>query len=414
MSGRWLEVPAVLSDSVVDVVAAVDKLRADDRLISSGQQVLCDLEELLTSITMLQATVVRRLRAAWDLDATAELCGRGTKRWLIEEQMLTAFDAGRFLRCMHQLPTYPLTEAAFDTGAITIAHVAAILTALSTLPVDLRETVEPHLVERARFYPPEEISGFLDELLDALGLDKPSDVRRERRLAQTGITLARTLDGTRNISGNLTADGGEDLERALALADAPGGDEDTRTYSQRQHDALVAIAAHYLATHGEPPSLTGAPRTMIVTIDLETLENHLRDRWIALPDGATVSAATARRLACNAGIIPIALGSNGQVLDVGEAGREFTATTRRAAYYRDGGRCAFPNCRNPLAELHHILFRRHGGPNSHDNAAWLCHFHHWLVHEGRWTLQRTSDGNYLWTGPQGQQRIRYLKPERRT
>jgi len=62
-----------------------------------------------------------------------------------------------------------------------------------------------------------------------------------------------------------------------------------------------------------------------------------------------------------------------------------------------------------VSELHHIIFRRHRGATSLDNAAWLCTFHHWLVHEGRWTLQRQADNSYLWTGPHGQQRIRHLK-----
>jgi hypothetical protein len=31
------------------------------------------------------------------------------------------------------------------------------------------------------------------------------------------------------------------------------------------------------------------------------------------------------------------------------------------------------------------------------NAAWLCAFHHWLCHEGGWTLERAEHGGYLWT-----------------
>ena len=405
--------PAVLSESVVDVVAAVEKLRADDGLITSGDQVLCDLEALLTSLTMTQAVVVRRLRAARELDATVELCGRSPKRWLVEEQMLTAPEAGRFVRFTHLLPAHPLTEAAFDDGQITMAHVAAILTALATLPPDLRDTVEPHLVERARFYPPEEIAGFLDELLDALGLDNPADVRRERRLAQRGVEMGHTLDGARSIAGTLTPNVGEQLQRALALASQPGGIEDLRTRSQRQHDALGEIAAHYLAHH-HTPAFAGAPHTMLVRLDLDTLENELREAWITLPSGATISADTARRLACDAAIVPLVLGGASEPLDIGQADHEFTTAIRRLAYERDGGRCAFPDCANPVSQLHHIWFRRHGGPTSADNAAWVCHFHHWLIHEGHWTLRRQPDRSYLWTGPLGQQRIRRLDPPRRT
>jgi hypothetical protein len=103
------------------------------------------------------------------------------------------------------------------------------------------------------------------------------------------------------------------------------------------------------------------------------------------------------------------LGSRSEILDIGQANREFTVAQRRAAYLRDNGKCAFPDCRGKVAELHHIWFRRRGGPGTLDNAAWVCRFHHWLVHEGSWTLRRDpADKSYLWTGPHGQQRIRHL------
>jgi hypothetical protein len=96
------------------------------------------------------------------------------------------------------------------------------------------------------------------------------------------------------------------------------------------------------------------------------------------------------------------------VLDIGQADHEFTTPIRRAAWIRDQGRCAFPDCRNRPAEAHHIHFRRHQGPTSLENCAWLCLFHHWLAHEGGWTLRRDHNGDYLWTGPFGQQRFRHL------
>jgi hypothetical protein len=402
--------PAILSDVVVDVVAAVEKLRADGRLIADQDQMLNEVEAILDTITSLQAEVVHRLRDVWDADATSVSCGRSTKRWLIEEQLLAGPDAGRYLRVSRLLPLYPVTAAAFDAARITIAHVAAILTALASLPPDLRELLEPHLVERARYHPPEEIAGFVDELLQALGVDRVGDIRRERRHNSRGVECTRTLDGTRALSGTLTPDAGDTLDQALQLAGAPTGPDDDRTPRQRAHDALAAIAAAYLARH-RAPSFTGAPRSMIITMDLAMLEGRLRDTWLTLPDATTISADTARRLACDAELIPIVLGSKAEVLDIGAANREFTVSMRRAAYQRDGGRCAFPGCRGQLAELHHITFRRHGGPGTLDNAAWLCTYHHWLAHEGHWTLQRTPTGDYLWTGPNGQQRLRHLQTD---
>ena len=395
----------VLSEPVADVVAAVDKLRADDRLITDAQQRANHIEALLTAVTGLHGVLVRELRELHHDEACADVLGRSTKNWLVEEQGLSGPEAGRLMRLVRHLPDRPVTEAAFHDTTISAAHAGAILTALATLPAALRDDVEPYLIERARWYPPEEIAGFLDELLQALGIDKRSDVQRERRHTSRGVDLAETLHGNRSLSGTLTPDVGAKLAAALDAAAGPAGPEDDRTPRQRRHDALGVLADTFLA-HTQP-SFTGAPRTVIVTIDHDTLEGRLRESWFSTPFGP-LAPETMRRLACDAELIPMVLGGRSEVLDIGVADHEFTTAQRRAAYHRDGGRCVFPHCRNTCVELHHIKFRRHRGPTSLDNSAWLCAFHHWLVHEGNWTLHRQPDGSYLWTSPHGQQHIRRL------
>jgi hypothetical protein len=396
----------VLTAPVVDLVAAADKLRADDPVITEPLMLLGDTEALMEVITKLQAVVVRRVRAADALDAPSELTGRSTRAWL-HEVLLAGPAASRLVRLSRELPEHPATAEAFDAAEITGAHAGAILTALRALPPDLRDTVEPHLIDRARHHPPEEIAGFTEELLQGLGMDKASDVVREKRLAERGVDLRRTLDGTTVISGALTPDVAARFDAALTAAAQPAGAGDDRTPRQRRHDALGTLADTYLpAASGGAPSFTGAPRTVIVTIDLAVLEG-LRDALVTLPTGASISAHTARRLACDAELIPAVLGGRSEILDIGQADHEFSAAIRRAAYLRDGGRCAFPRCRNPVSELHHIRFRRHGGATSLENAAWLCNHHHWLAHDGGWTLGRTPRG-YRWTSPSGRFREREL------
>jgi len=126
--------------------------------------------------------------------------------------------------------------------------------------------------------------------------------------------------------------------------------------------------------------------------------------WGTLPSGARIGPETARRLACDAGVIPIVLGADGEVHDQGWSRRVFSPATRRAAWLRDNGRCAFPNCQSRPVQCHHIKHWAHGGCSDLDNAAWLCTFHHRLVHEGDWSMCRERDGSYTWTGPQGQRR----------
>jgi hypothetical protein len=397
-------VPAVLSDPVVDVVAAVDKLCADDRLITSADELLGNAEALIDLRNRLDSVLVRTLRDAHFHPDTDAITGRSTRNWLHEEQLLTRGEAGRLMNLLRHLPDYPVTAAAYNANVITTAAAGAILTALRHLPGIYRDDVEPHLIEFARFNPPEAIAGFVDELLERLGIDKASDAARERRHASRGLDIAETLGGTRSVAGTLTPEVGARLQAALDAAGQPAGADDDRTLRQRRHDALGEIADAYLAR--QQPSFSGAPRTVIVTIDLETLEGRLRDAWITTPWGA-IAPETARRLACDAELIPMVLGGKSEVLDIGQADHAFTTAQRRAAYHRDGGQCVFPRCTNPPAEVHHIKFRRHGGPTSLDNAAWLCAYHHWSVHEGGWTLERLETHDYLWTNKYGDQLIRH-------
>jgi hypothetical protein len=112
-----------------------------------------------------------------------------------------------------------------------------------------------------------------------------------------------------------------------------------------------------------------------------------------LDDGEAVSPATMRRMACDASIIPVVLGGEGQVMDVGRARRLFTGPVRKALMVRDGG-CCFPACDRPLrwTEGHHIKHWLDGGGTSVDNGALLCRRHHRLIHEGEWQMRLGTDG----------------------
>src|ERR671916_1839585 len=67
-------------------------------------------------------------------------------------------------------------------------------------------------------------------------------------------------------------------------------------------------------------------------------------------------AAEVRRLACDAAIIPMVLGSDSMPLDVGRQQRLATAALREALGQRDKG-CAFSGCNRPprYCHAHHIV-----------------------------------------------------------
>ena len=86
---------------------------------------------------------------------------------------------------------------------------------------------------------------------------------------------------------------------------------------------------------------------------------------------------TIRKIACDADIIPVVLGGEGQVLDIGRASRIFPPHIRKAITARDRG-CAFPQCTIPApwCEAHHITYWSRGGTTGTGNGTLLCSHHH--------------------------------------
>ncbi|MFD4522294.1 DUF222 domain-containing protein, partial [Paenibacillus glucanolyticus] len=65
-------------------------------------------------------------------------------------------------------------------------------------------------------------------------------------------------------------------------------------------------------------------------------------------DGDQITAAEARRLACNADLVPAVLGTNSEVLDLGRTARLAHPIQHRALRLRDQG-CQAEDCDAPAA-----------------------------------------------------------------
>jgi len=107
--------------------------------------------------------------------------------------------------------------------------------------------------------------------------------------------------------------------------------------------------------------------------------------------GRLLAPETIRRIACDATIIPVVLGSDSEVLDVGRARRLFTPGLLRTMWLRDRG-CTIPGCGAPplWADAHHIIHWVDGGPTSLTNGALLCGRHHTIAHQRGWTATATT------------------------
>ena len=193
-------------------------------------------------------------------------------------------------------------------------------------------------------------------------------------------------------------------ERGTA-ADAP---LDLRTRPQKFLDGLTGACKVALAT-GTLPAAGGLRPQVMVTIDYRDLlarlghgdgDGDLQGTAGPFRPGATmpqtgnllftgpVTASTVRKIACDADIIPVLLGGEGRILDIGRASRVFPPHIRKALTARDQG-CAFPGCTIPATwcEAHHIDHWSHGGTTGTENGVLLCSHHHHVIHKERWTIQ---------------------------
>ncbi len=202
-------------------------------------------------------------------------------------------------------------------------------------------------------------------------------------------------DARADAGANADARGAVDHPAAGEAAAA--GRLDQRTRPQRLLDGLVGACKVALAA-GELPASGGLRPQVMVTIDYRDLLERLgganpQSRGPGSGAGTLmftgpVTAETARKIACDGDIIPIVLGGNGRLLDIGRASRVFPPHIRKALTARDQG-CAFPQCTIPApwCEAHHIEYWSRGGTTGTEQGALLCSHHHHVIHKEEWTIQ---------------------------
>jgi 5-methylcytosine-specific restriction protein A len=133
----------------------------------------------------------------------------------------------------------------------------------------------------------------------------------------------------------------------------------------------------------------GAKANITVTIDFEDLKSATADATGDLVYGDGLSAAAIRRLACDARIIPLVLGSNSEPLDVGRAERLVTRAMRRALNARDKG-CVVCGAPPIQCDAHHLQSWVDGGETKISNLALVCRAHHRALHDGYWVITITN------------------------
>jgi Domain of unknown function (DUF222) len=162
------------------------------------------------------------------------------------------------------------------------------------------------------------------------------------------------------------------------------GVPDMRTKGERQGDAFADLLT-IVANAKDMPTEGGSKPQIVVTVPLEVLEGRLKGH--AILDGTErISPGQARRLACDAQVIPVVM--KGKSVPVDVAVPQYTVPTgmRRALVQRDRG-CAYPGCCRPARACHsHHITAWWKGPTVLWNLVLLCPRHHRLIHASEWEV----------------------------
>jgi len=302
------------------------------------------------------------------------------------------------------------TLDALRTAAVSRAQAQVIVTTIDALPVKaaLRLQAEQVLLEHAKTFNASElreIGKLLIEVLDPTGSDRKAekDLAREERAAHLSrfFTITEDAAGGVWLKGRTTVEDAAVIKAALFPLAAPSpatpgtgadGDpaacndgHDARDHGARLLDALVEGCRTLLGVEVLPESHGATPR---VTLTMSYLDLLDLTGPALLETGESLSASAVRRLACDADITPMVLGSASEVLDVGRTQRLVSAAIWKALVARDK-HCTFPGCRRPpiACDAHHLVHWCDGGPTSLLNMALLCRAHHTMIHNTPWQIR---------------------------
>jgi hypothetical protein len=379
-------------------------------------------------ITRLQA-VRLGLVAEADRSQVASASGMsGTGAWLAAR---TRREGGQAQRDVHLATALDnglaATREALAAGEVSAEHAHVIATATSQLPEGLgpdeRTAIETALVRRARLVDPGTLRRDGRRALAAVERsqaevdaheDRVLRTQEEQAVAKSRLSWHHNGDGT--TSGHFTlptlaasilvktvqqiASPRRFAQQAAKAARAAGATTAAEV-SDATWDAFRAADgdwAHRYGTafvelleHLPTDTLSGkVAATVVVTVGHEQLKASLGAAH--LDTGHDLSASEARRLACNAGILPAVLGGRSVPLDLGRQERFFTEP-QRVALATVYDTCAADGCDRPYAwsELHHEDPWSAGGQTDLDLAVPLCGHHHRRAHDPRYWHRVDTD-----------------------
>jgi hypothetical protein len=312
--------------------------------------------------------------------------------WLSWQCGLDIRSAQEKLRVAHALGELPVVTEAFSAGTLSYSKVRAI----------------------TRIATPENEAALVELALHATAAHVESVVRAYRGVLSREQETARAVTRRANRCHRFAWDDDDLLsghyrlppeDGAIFMSAVDAAAEEVRTsnpevgYGVSFADALVVMAESFLA-NGPAARTSGDRYQIVLSIDGDVLAFDT-DGECGLHNGPALAPETARRLSCDSSAVLMMRGPTGEVLDIGRKTRTIPPAIKRALRTRDTT-CRWPGCDEArYLAGHHGIHWSHLGPTKLPNLVHLCWHHHFLVHEGGWTLEIRHDGSLHILDPHG-------------
>ncbi|MCI0633234.1 MAG: HNH endonuclease [Actinobacteria bacterium] len=314
---------------------------------------------------------------------------RDTAHWLVMRYGISFWKAHRWIAAAHALEQLPRISEAFERGELGIDKVVE-LTRFATPQSEVRLIGWAAEVSCATIR-------HRGDLEAKASREEVVDVERSRSMSWWYFDEGRRF----GLEADLPAADGAVVARALerlarSVPVMPGEDE-RWDLPARRADALVAVCS---ARISEDPDSDRS--TVVIHAQLDALVAGSGGG--ELQDGPVIHPDAVKRLLCSGRVQTVLENRAGSAVAFGRMTREPSPAMLRQVRYRDRG-CRFPGCgTRAFTEAHHIVWWRHGGRTDLDNLLLICSFHHKLVHEYGWRIERDPAGVISWLCPTG---VRY-------
>ncbi len=407
------------SPVVAGVLDLLDDALTDLHDLSLTGLAADDVTRLLDAATAtaarLSAATCRLAREADRRRLADDVGARNTPSWWAHRTRITRGEAGRTLGLAERLEDdlhVPVADS-LAAGRIHADQASVIVHAVDTLPdrvgADLRAEARDRLLALADEHDARALRILGRRILDVLAPDVAESEEQKRLEDEEAAATAKARitvvdDGHGQCHGRFTlpsAIGALLTAQLHALANPrrhPLGTDTPTTAQGDQREgmpdpvvtpellgrAFIAYVENYPADR--LPRHGGGGFGVTITVDLEALRTGIGAATLAT--GARISAGEARRIACQAGLVPVVLDGESQPLDLGRSRRLFTPAQRRALEVRDGG-CTTEGCGLPasVCDAHHDDPWSQGGPTDLAKGRLLCPRHHRLAHDRRYQVR---------------------------